>query len=155
MSLANRNIQVSGLTDFPEARWREAILYYLFGIWSNNDKVAYRPKIMFNDLTLRLNRGAGTYYAYGRLEVPEKPPRTNGDEMLKVDDPNQCDVEIGLIRFVKNSQIKMLVLNLQPGSLVLWKKTRRGEYGCAGFDLPYAYSSVGPIWTKEEYERAF
>ena len=51
----SNHIQVSGITWFPPERWREAILYYLFGLWSNKGCVAYRPKIRFGSVVLRLD----------------------------------------------------------------------------------------------------
>ncbi|MBI2594641.1 MAG: hypothetical protein HYW38_00010, partial [Candidatus Colwellbacteria bacterium] len=63
----SNDIQVSGSPsqEFPEARWREAILFYLFGVWADRQSVTYRPKISFGDITLRLDLAEGEYYAYG------------------------------------------------------------------------------------------
>src|ERR1700685_4151166 len=60
---ADTDIQVSGLRCFPESNWREAILYYLFGIWGNQGSVTYRPKIAFRSCTLRLDLEIGCYSA--------------------------------------------------------------------------------------------
>jgi hypothetical protein len=150
-----RNIQVSGRTDFPESRWREAILFYLFGVWGNRDNVTYRPKIHFGDITLRLNRQSGEYYAYGHAEAPEPSPSLrDSDELVSVSSGKQEEVEVALIRFVKNNRIKQLHLHfpeLRGGFLVLWKKDKRSEYGVEGIGLPYSWSTKGPIWTLEEY----
>jgi len=148
-------IQVSGYTNFPESRWREAILFYLFGMWGNRERVTYRPKISFGDITLRL--GDGEYYAYGHERVREEIPPLDSDDLVETSG-KQTEVEVALIRFVKDDRIKQLRLRLPSVSddvatLVLWKKTRRGEYGYAGIGLPYSWGTKGPWWTREEFER--
>lgn len=162
VGVISNDIQVSGLPsqEYPESRWREAILFFLFGIWSNRESVAYRPKISFGDITLRLDSSSGSYYAYGHAEWPQEPPALRPDDLV-VTSGRQADVEVALIRFVKNDRIGQLRLgvvcaqNVHRAQLVLWKKTRRGEYGYAGIGLPYAWGIQGPVWTREEYERSF
>ena len=151
-----RDIQVSGLTNFSESRWREAILYYLFGIWGNRSDVTYRPKISFGDIWLRLHSSNGRYYAYGHEEIFEPVPALGNDDLVETSD-EQARVEVALIRFVKNDKIKQLRLRFPSVSndtcvLVLWKKTRRGEYGVASLGLPYSWCSDGPLWTRKEAE---
>ncbi len=151
-----RDIQVSGFTCFPESRWREAILYYLFGIWGNRSDVTYRPKISFGDIWLRLDSSNGRYYAYGHEETFEQVPPLGSDDLIVTSD-EQVKVEVALIRFVKNDRIKQLRLRFPAKSgdtctLVLWKKTRRGEYGVASLGLPYSWGSDGPLWTRKESE---
>ena len=152
-------IQISGLQEFPESRWREAILFYLFGIWANRQSVTYRPKINFGDITLRLDPSGGEYYEYGHAEVPQDVPPLGPDDLVETSG-RQADVEVALIRFVKNDRIKQLRLGvvcdqIHLSQLVLWKKARRGEYGYAGIELPYTWGIRGPVWTREEYERSF
>lgn len=137
----DHGIQVSGLEAFPQDRWREAILHYLFGVWSDRKSVMYRPKISFGLLSLRLWPKGAEYYAEGR--AVEYVPLFPNEEVLTVSH-QQVDVEQGLIRFVKNDAIKMLVINLENhGKLRLWKKERRGEYGYSASRVPerYTYSS--------------
>ena len=158
----SNDIQVSGLPsqEFPESRWREAILFYLFGIWTNRQSVTYRPKINFGDITLRLDPSGGEYYEYGHAEVPQDVPPLGPDDLVETSG-RQADVEVALIRFVKNDRIKQLRLGVvcdqkvRRAQLVLWKKARRGEYGYAGIGLPYTWGTRGPVWTREEYERSF
>ena len=152
-------IQISGLQEFPESRWREAILFYLFGIWANRQSVTYRPKINFGDITLRLDPSGGEYYEYGHAEVPQDVPPLGPDDLVETSG-RQADVEVALIRFVKNDRVKQLRLGvvcdqIHLSQLVLWKKARRGEYGYAGIGLPYTWGTRGPVWTREEYERSF
>ena len=154
------DIQVSGLACFPEERWREAILHYLFGVWADKQDVTYRPKINFGDITLRLDPSGGEYFAYGHAEVPQNVPPLGPDDLVETSG-RQADVEVALIRFVKNNRIKQLRLcvvcdqKVNRAQLVLWKKAWRGEYGYAGIGLPYTWGTRGPVWTREEYERSF
>ncbi|QQG46101.1 MAG: hypothetical protein HYY55_04025 [Candidatus Niyogibacteria bacterium] len=149
----SNGIQVSGLSsqEFPESRWREAILFFLFGIWSDRQSVVHRPKINFGDFTLRLDYYNGEYYAYGYAEVPQEPPALGPDDLVETSG-RQADVEVALIRFVKNDRIRQLRLcvvcdqKVRHAQLVLWKKARRGEYGCAGIGLPYTWGTRGPVW---------
>lgn len=125
----DREIQVNGMTCFPQNRWREGILYYLFGIWSDKVEVTYRPKIHFGFACLRLSPGERQYYAYGKCPDTEKP--SFPEEGVLTVSWEQTEVEQGLIRFVKNEAIKMLVVTLKNHrQFCLWKKERRGEYGC-------------------------
>lgn len=160
LSAVSHDIQISGRTNFPEWRWREAILFYLFGIWSNNNDVTYRPKVHFGDICLRLDRSSGEYYAYGHAEgVREDVPPLEEYDVVEMSG-KQAEVEVALIRFVKDDRVRQLQLHfpaiydpkMHTTTLVLWKKTRRGEYGIAGLGLPYSWSTSGPIWTLEEYQ---
>lgn len=140
----DKDIQVSGLVNFPEWRWREAILYYLFGIWGEKQEVMSRPKLIFGDVTLRLDLEVGQYFAYGR-DAGEVSYRLHSEEEIIDAGPDQVEVEQALIRFVKNDRKRLLVLHLKGGgSLSLWKKQRRGEYGIAATDLPTNWEGLGP-----------
>ena len=128
-------IQISGLEDFDPSRWREAILYYLFGVWGNKQEVMYRPKIMFGNITLRLDTGSSSYYAYGS-STSETAPHVPPEAHLIVG-CGQGEVEQALIRFVKNDAIKVLTIAVpNHGRFCLWKKAARGEYGYSGDRLP-------------------
>lgn len=128
----DRRLQVSGLKTFEENRWREAILYYLFGMWGDKDNVTYRPKIRFGSMSLSLNTITNRYYAYGRSLNWEVPP-FKGDEILIIGGCDQNEVDIGLARFVKNDRIRIIVIPFGNDQFLrLWKTDRRGEYGCHG-----------------------
>ena|SRR3989338_4400607 len=147
----SNDIQVSGLPsqEFPESRWREAILFYLFGIWTNRQSVTYRPKINFGDITLRLDTSSGEYYAYGtpHEEMDLYQLRFREEEKLYVRSGKQADVEVALARFVKNDRIRLLTLYLPRsfGRVELWKKSRRGQYGCTATDIPRSWGVHGPV----------
>ncbi len=142
---ADREIQVCGDTCFPEHRWREAFLYYLFGVWGNKQSVVYRPKMILGSITLRLWQKGQEYYAYGRPN--EEPPLHYGDEAQELHvGHRQAEVEQALIRFVKNKALKVLVITLNLGVVYLWKKRKNGEYGVSATGLPVSWGSQGPIW---------
>ena len=137
----NHEIQVSGLTLFPMNRWREGILHYLFGVWGNKDNVMYRPKINFGGVSLRLDVAKRKYYAYGIGPDAELLAFT-GREIITLDD--QSEVEVALIRFVKNDEIKRLTIVFPNRSwFYLWKTERRGEYRCAAVGIPTDVISAG------------
>jgi len=140
-------IQVGGLFSFPESRWREAILFFLFGIWSGKPEVVGRPKIIFGDLTLRLDAEAEEYFAYGRSyeSLPLLIASLLSKKHLSVG-PRQAEVEQGLIRFAKNNRIKLLTIHAQGGQgiVYLWKKERRGAYGYTAMNVPTSWNGLGP-----------
>lgn len=152
-----KEIQVSGLDCFPESRWREAILSYLFGVWSGRQGVMYRPKLYFSGITLRL--GNGEYYAYGQSTDQDQIPSCNIDQSVVERSEEKEKIEVALMRFVKNDRIKQLHLLFpsmsDTSSFVLWKKKGRGEYGCAGLNLPYTWGEKGPVWTEEDSGKQF
>lgn len=128
----DRTLQVSGIKSFDENRWREAILYYLFGMWSGKEEVTYRPKILFGQMCLRLDPGSNQYFAYGASPNWDVPQDLRGG-LIITQGCDRDEVEISLVRFVKNDRIRILVISLGNDQYFrLWKKDRRGEYGCNG-----------------------
>jgi hypothetical protein len=123
-------IQVSGGKLFDTNHWREAVLYFLFGVWGDEEPVMYRPKIgLPPNLTLRLATNHDAYYAYG--DGGDAKPPEFWDEQKLVVGSGQLEVENGLVRFVKNNRIEMLQIDFPEGTtLCLWKGQRRGELNC-------------------------
>jgi hypothetical protein len=123
-----KSIQIAGGNNvFEGNRWREAILFYLNGVWANDTAVMYRPKISFADTTLRLEGDHYYAYAVNGCNLGDRPYVADED-MLIVLDPTQGEVESGLIRFVKNSQVRQLaVVFPEKGHLVLTKGLKRSE----------------------------
>ena len=146
-----KDLQVSGSECFSEHRWREAVLYYLFGIWGDKQEVTYRPKISFGNVTLRLDLSTAEYYAYG-VSTPELHPEFTDAEILQVESGKQNDVEAALARFVKNDGIRLLIITLplsKNGALALWKKYRRGQYGYESIGLPKSWGTGGRFGVNE------
>ena len=137
MTTSSKEIQVSGVMCFEENQWRDAILHYLFGVWGNQDQVMYRPKLGFYCISLRLDLERCRYWAVwtDRHASLEEPPEISQMKVLTVPS-SQLEVEAGLVRFVKDDSILMLVIALENlGQIRLWKKERRGEYGIWGQNL--------------------
>ena len=124
-SLVVGNIQVSGAQCFDGSRWREAILYYLFGMWKNDTAVTHRPKIAFGDIMLRLI--GDSYVLYG-ISTDDSARAPIVDGKMVITNGEQNDVEVGLARFVKDNSIRQLAISLgDGGSLILSKGESRGE----------------------------
>lgn len=150
----NREIGVGTLAIFPEERWREGILYYLFGLWSGDVAVTMRPKITFGSVTLRLipdphalNPDIRVYCAYGigfdMWSSGEGAFHTKREAHLSVGN-GQDHVEVALVRFVKDDRIKVLTIHTGGGGIQLWKTPRRGEYRCMSVGLPETWEGCGP-----------
>ena len=118
------SIQIAGGEMFDGSRWREAIIAYLYGIWAGNEVVTHRPKINFDYTTLRLDREKYVGY-YSVFANASNRPRVADKDVLVVPD-TQAEVENGLIRFVKNNQIRQLAIVFSgKGALVLTKGGRK------------------------------
>lgn len=144
--VASNDIQVSGLVsqEFPGSRWREAILFYLFGIWSDRQSVTYRPKISFGNVVLRLDPN-GEYCAYGVAGDDIRDVPSVLEDAHQSVGCAQAEVEIALVRFVKNDRIKVLTITFGLGFLSLWKAQRRGEYGVATWGIPNSWGGLSPV----------
>ncbi len=120
--------QVSGNRNFNGSEWRGAILYYLFGLASNDRKVTYRPKIDFAGVTLALDMETKRYYAYGQSTIEEPAFSSNPDETYTLATASDAYVEQALLRFVKNDTVRDLVIYLGDDRyLRLSKGQRRSE----------------------------
>jgi len=126
------DIQVAGGKCFTANRWREAILYYLFGIWSGDETVLNRPKINFGRFQLRLDESGESYYAVG--ESGGVIVSFHESRCLRVG-WKKAEVEVALVRFLKDNKIKKLTIDLEQGQMVFWKTDRRAEYGCAAYGI--------------------
>jgi hypothetical protein len=115
-------VEVSRRVCFEGNRWIEAILYYLNGIWKNDSVIAPHPELRFDNVTLRL--ADTNYFAYVDGITPPRP-RVQAKDLLAVPYSTQNDVEAGLVRFVKNNQIRQLAITfLGEGALYLTKQRR-------------------------------
>lgn len=132
---AARELQVSGLQTFSEDRWRDCVLYFLNGMWSDKSEVIYRPKLNLGEITLRFDDEKDEYFAYGR-PIETEHPAFSIVETLTVSYARMA-VEQGLARFVRNDRLKLLVILLRDGGEVrLWKKQRRSRFGITCKAIP-------------------
>lgn len=144
-----RLISVGG-KKFPETRWREAILFYLFTVWSGKEK---RGKLSislegwtfqcyeYNGSNLNFPKSESGYHTYPNARAgkighrDEMPVIRSGDSLLVVDKQTE-KVEVGLARFVKDDSIQMLIINYGKNKVTgadegfaLWKKSARSGLG--------------------------
>ncbi len=141
----SREIQVSGLSCFSINQWRNAVYYFLTGIWADNGAVTYRPKICFDSVTLRLDLDTSQYLVYGRGYSPlPNMGRYYSEQILEVGS-EQFEVEAGLIRFAKNDRVRVLVVDFGDSRLFLYKGRKRGVLNIATQDVPREWNGLCPI----------
>ena len=126
--MSERCIQVSGLNCFSGGQWKEAILYYLLGMASQDNAVAYRPKIRISDdmgtaLTFgRYSTDNTVYWAEGST-LDGSPPRNFCEQDVLIVGCLQPEAEWGMTRFVHDDKVKCLRIRLGSlRNLVFWKK---------------------------------
>ncbi len=148
-SQAEQGIQVENDRIFSEKNWREAILYYLNGIWGRNtDVMSNSHNINFSGVKLMLDQLGRKYWCYIQpmhetsLDTESSNPQIELHDgiTLEVND-DQDSVEIGLMRFVRNDSIGHLTIRFDDktskSSLSLHKTTKRGEYLTSGENLSH------------------
>ena len=132
------SIQVAGGQVFKGSHWREAILFFLNGIWSDDAEVTHRPKISFNNTVLR--RDGERYIGYYSLDPDSgERPHVADKDILVIPESTQAEIENGLIRFVKNNQIRQLGICFEgKGVIVLTKgqKHRGALFVCTMGSFP-------------------
>jgi len=124
---AVHSIHVVGSQTYPGENWREAIISYLNGIWSGKTDLR---GLYFNNTCVRLSKTGGEYYLYFRHEQdgPEPQNLAACETVWAVSYPALNDMEIGLIRFVRNNSIRQLVLTFPGvGNMTLTKGQKRSE----------------------------
>jgi hypothetical protein len=126
----NKNILI-GLREYEEARWKEAIIHYLFGVWAGK----LQPIIRFGDLILRLNP-RGTYIAFGKGTDEHYPSHVHPIQCLDIEAPTRTEVEVGLARFVKDRKIELLEFHIGRSYVTFFKKQRNAQYGIHAYNLP-------------------
>lgn len=122
--------------------WREAVLSFLYGIWSSDKTIVNNPIIQFNNTVLRWHeeRYVGYHSPLGR--DPENHPGHGGKDVWIVVDAKRQDVEYGLIRFVKDNTLRhLIILQIMDGKdagVILSKGRKRGELfvGISGRTFP-------------------
>ncbi len=130
-----QEIQVAGHRCFEGKRWREAILYYLNGIWSDDLFIAGRPKLAIDGITLSLVSGKYSIYDNGCTPIMSLEEIDFGG-CIPLPEPDQDAVEIALVRFVKDNHARNLAIIFREGVLFLSKGRNRGNLIVAASKLP-------------------
>lgn len=136
-------VQVGGRDDFPESEWQAAVRHFLDQVQGRGRK-RVNPKIIFGTVTLRLDPQADTYFAYGRSRETAPAPAQLKGRACRIVGSGRQEVEVALQQLVNDDQIRALIIQLdQDHWLMLWKKVRRGRYGCAAY-VPRTWRGLGP-----------
>lgn len=115
------NFMVSGHKAFSKDKWRQAILYYLFGVWGDQYAVMHKPEISFGPLTLELDLNDGYYYVYTSEIEDDETAYFSEANLLEPSRKllcgnSQLEVENGLIRFVKDKHLRIFTIRIGPRS---------------------------------------
>ncbi len=144
-------IQVAGLQEFNESHWREAILSFINGIWSEDSQIMARPRIDFDGVVLEFNLNTRTYLVYGQSKQHTEELAASGripleGPILEVPLRNRFEVESGLMHFIKNDRIVVLGFHVDTADknsasprLYLIKTAVRGQYIVRYEDLPQSW----------------
>lgn len=124
---------------FPMRRWREGILYFLFGVWSGDKRFWHDPSICFGDLKLTLkNRDSRTPEKEDHFVIegtsPDQPINSYyGNYSLRIRSGSEvAKVMDALVRFAKDPCLGKVDIDIDDKTtLTLFGKERRGEYGCS------------------------
>lgn len=129
-------IHVSGTHSFTETRWREAILFFVFGILSERREVLRNPMISFFGHVIKLERSLVYLEGYRLSEdVVGIPDNENITDLIGMGrgvvihtthhlEPNTAVVFLTLIKFAKCSKVRVLLINF--GGTV-WFRLQKGE----------------------------
>jgi hypothetical protein len=143
----NSEVEVAG-RNFKESNWREAILYYLHGMWAANPQVTCKSSITFDGVTLKLDVGTKKYWCFVRPMMSTSLDTESGNPLIELHNgvtlevrDDQDNVEMGLMRLVRNDNIGCLTIhfdyNGSKSSMSLHKTSKRGEYLTSGQNLGY------------------
>lgn len=124
---------------YPMSRWREGILYFLFGIWSGNRKFWRDPSIQFGKLKLvlqtqdcRVPQNDDVFVIMGTAP-DESVDYYHGNYSLRVGN-NRAEVMDALVRFAKDPYLGQVDIRVNDTTrLTFFGKERHSEYGCSVF----------------------
>jgi hypothetical protein len=122
-------IWIFGDGSYPMHRWREAVLKYLFRGWKLGQ---VDGELAFGNIRLIRDGALDMYRVYGKSE--SSPPNGYvGSYSLRVD-ATRNEVEVGLVRFVKDWHLGRLEIRFATETLILSKRERPSEYDVCVFD---------------------
>ncbi len=120
---------------FKPGKWRAAILHFLFEVWSGNDE--FKHSITIDSAVLTLDPTTHQYMLQSVSLVTHNPTLTEAtaDNSLAVSN-NQLDVQDGLVRFVKNTKIKTLLIRFPGNGILILEKARKYSALFMRYTLP-------------------
>lgn len=130
----SKMLLVFGEKYFPEENWRDAINCFLTGMWGGKRKLEAqrRPELRFGSVVLQSGSPYGLkgYVAWGLNRGETAPQFPSWLQTLTVRGDDCNEVELGLARFVRNDDIRKLIIDFGGhGDVQIWKKDRRGAFG--------------------------
>lgn len=136
-------IFLPGNRRYSPREWRRALIDFIFGICS--DKKIYReyPFIVFagageakNNITIFLSsEGGRVFEALRDNKAVDEIPKFSVNGLLAISNI-ESSVIVGLLRFAKNPNIKMLKIHLQGNKyFALWKHRQRSRLSFAGENI--------------------
>jgi hypothetical protein len=114
--------------------WRKAFNRYLDGIWSQSNQFA-EGGMAIETIIIYLRRGEYYIQAPTDLIVSERP-EFNRDQIHAVPS-DRNSIELGLVKFVRNNLIRMLVVEFGALRLMIWKGESRSELHCTVVDRTF------------------
>ncbi|NQV12502.1 hypothetical protein HQ524_04000 [Candidatus Uhrbacteria bacterium] len=142
------SIQVAMDTYFRGNEWRNALLHFLNGVWSDDYAVTCRPKIIFGQVALRRTPNGDSYVCSGKNTGLRLGPGFTGVVCTKdfhetVRTENAVVIEHTLVRFVRNDDFRTLTLKMSMGALKFVKGAKRSDMTVHGYGLSQV-SIIGP-----------
>lgn len=140
---------------FTGVDWRKGLLHYLHEIWKGEDATALPLKLDEVTLVLiNIPHVERRYFVYGQVASEQRRGHSFRKSVTQlVAGCEEYDLPEGLIRFVKNDQLKRLGLFFGMTDLYLTKGPRRGQLmmsGCISSTLVKATDGyVGPRLLRE------
>jgi hypothetical protein len=122
-------IRISRTNTFKSYKWKEAILYYLHGIWGDRWSVVRQPQICFPPgLTLCLDYETCSYTVSGHAGTEFISHSPNQTQSIS---NKMYDVQVGLASFVECDRLQVLKIAFPDGNeLRLGKRSRDEEIYC-------------------------
>ncbi|HPL93010.1 MAG TPA: hypothetical protein PLB38_01875 [bacterium] len=117
--------KVAGYRHFAENNWKQALAFFLNGVWSGEPKIMRNPQFYFAvlEVNLCLNKKTRVYY----LDCPPGdcrilcPRPIFSEAQICVCFNQQLDVEEALKIFINRRTCRMLEFWLVPKKLFLWR----------------------------------
>ena len=116
------------IKQYEGSNWRKAFTFYLDGVWSQNNR-SVEGVIFIDNMVLQLHHGEYQYRHPSGIAVHPRPQWENRSQIHAVM-VSRDQLELGLVKFIRNNQIRMLVLMFGVDQLTLWKSPERTELFC-------------------------
>ncbi len=107
--------------------WKRAINSFLDGIWKQPRDFSTIAGIVFGDVAVFINRRGGYEISYPPSAMGKSSGLSLDRSMVHAVTSEPDKLELGLARFVRNPNIKMLAIQFPCEMLMLWKSDVKTE----------------------------